>query len=78
MRAEQNVENEVRSILNKLLQLYITGDSEALLDIFSTDPDVTIIGTQPDSKYTGLDNIKAHFKQVFDLSGNPSEFNYEI
>lgn len=77
MRAQQNVENEVGSILNKLLQLYTTGDPEMLLDIFSADPDVTIIGTQPNSKYTGLDDIKEHFKQIFDLSGNPSEFSYE-
>ncbi len=77
MRAEQNVEREVRATLDKLLELYKTGDTKGLLEIFSKDSDVTIIGTQPDSKHIGLEDIKAHFEKNFDPKGKISEFNYD-
>ncbi|QPJ65259.1 MAG: nuclear transport factor 2 family protein [Candidatus Nitrohelix vancouverensis] len=77
MRVDPTIEKEIKVILDRLLALYVKADPDALLDIFSDEPDVTIIGTKTDSKYIGLENIKSRFKQIFDLTENISEFNYE-
>jgi len=77
MKAEQNMETEVRSTLNQLLELYKKGDSEELMKIFSADPDVTLIGTRSDSKFIGLENIRAHFEQTTDLTSQITKMNYE-
>ena len=73
MKAEPNMETEVRSTLDQLWELHKKGDSEELIKIFSADPDVTFIGTRSDSKQIGIENIRTHFKQTFDLTAKPTE-----
>lgn len=77
MKAEQSMETEVRSTLNHLFELYKKGDSDELINIFSADPDVTLIGTQSDSKQIGRENITAHFKQTSDLKSKITKLSYE-
>ncbi len=77
MKAEPNMESEVRSTLDQLFELYKKGDFEELIKIFSADPDVTLIGTRSDAKYIGIENIRAHFKQVSNTKAKLTELNYE-
>ncbi len=77
MKAEPNMETEVRSTLDQLWELHKKGDSEELIKIFSADPDVTFIGTRSDSKQIGIENIRTHFKQTFDRTAKLTELNFE-
>ncbi len=70
MKCEENIEVEVRDMLNRYAQAYADKNLDAMMDLFSNDPDIVAIGTGTDEWIHGCDELKEGFRRDFTQADN--------
>ena len=70
MKCMEDIESEVRDMLNKYAQAYADKNIDAMMDLFLDDPDTVAIGTGTDEWAHGCDKIREGFKHDLDQADN--------
>jgi len=65
MKADVKTEAEVMNVMSQSMEAFVKRDLDALLSLYSHDPDLVVIGTGGDEKRVGLAEIKALFERDF-------------
>ena len=63
MKANAEIEAGVMAALNKFNKTYEQRDMEGVLSFLIPDPDVIVIGTGPDEKRIGIDEIRLQLER---------------
>lgn len=72
MKADSKIVAEVVSVLNRFANAYAHRDKDALLALFTPDPEVLLLGTGPNEKCLGLEEIAAQAERDWAQSENLS------
>ena len=65
MTADEQIEAEIKAILEKSFESYAKKDLEGAMQVYAPDADLTVIGSGTDDKCVGLEQLRERFKRDF-------------
>jgi len=65
MTADEQIEAEIKAILEKSFESYAKKDLDGAMQVYAPDADLTVIDSGKDDKCVGLEQLRKRFKRDF-------------
>jgi hypothetical protein len=75
LKVDPDTEAAVMSVLNRLNEATARRDFASVLELFGTDPDILLIGSQADEVAVGPSELKAFLERAF--ASQPPAYRFE-